>query len=300
MSGSTIYIYLSSVIIGGFVVFLFLRFLIARIERKRQNRLGRLKEIEAIPTESPEDDDEESFRRRGKERIKARFTITRVFSYSILVGIAIILLALPFIGTVPATGISLFIAIITVLIGIASRPFLENFVAGISISFSKLVRIGDVVDIDDHYGTIEDITMTHTIVRRWDWIRYTVPNAIMIQKAFKNYTVCDMNRWVYVEFHIDHDSDLAIVRDIAENAPQHSKFFNDVEPPQFWIVDMERESVKCMVVAWATSPAEGWMLSVDIRSELLERFQEHGIRSHSYHFIPETLSSQHQEKNGDR
>jgi len=299
MSGYISYLYIAGIAFAGSVVLIIIRMLIVSIERKRQSRLKTLTDIEAVPTESPDKDDDAEFRKRGKERIRVRFTITRVFLYVSLTLLATTLIVLPFIGTIPATVVSLFVAILTVLIGIASRPFLENFVAGISISLSNLVRIGDVVDIDGNYGTIEDITMTHTVVRRWDWIRYTVPNGVMIQKAFKNYTVCDSNRWVYVEFHVDLDSDLDLVQEIAERAPQHSRFFNDVEPPQFWIVELEKESAKCMVVAWVTSPADGWMLSVDIRRSLIERFQEHGIESHTYHYRPRTMTQPQRESNGD-
>lgn len=35
-----------------------------------------------------------------------------------------------------------------------------------------------------------------------------------------------------------------------------------------------------MTVAWATSAAEGWMLSIDIRKNILLEFQKRGIRTH--------------------
>jgi hypothetical protein len=35
-----------------------------------------------------------------------------------------------------------------------------------------------------------------------------------------------------------------------------------------------------MVVAWATSAADGWMLSIDIRKALLFELKKHGIQTH--------------------
>ena len=282
LTGFTVYLYVFGVLFCGLISYLALRLFIARTEKNKQKRLLRLKDVAAVPTESAILNGPLSFRAQGKQRIKARFSITRKLFYGLLLLGMLFVSVTPFLDSVSTSGITLAIAVLTVLLGIAARPFLENFVAGIVISFSTLVRVGDVVDIDDHYGTVEDITMTHTVVRRWDGIRYTVPNAIMIQKAFMNYTIYDAHRWVHVEFHVDYASDMELVQRIAESVPQHSKYYDDVEPPQFWILELDKESIKCMVVAWTTSPAYGWMLSVDIRSKLLKQFQQEGITTHSY------------------
>jgi small-conductance mechanosensitive channel len=82
---------------------------------------------------------------------------------------------------------------------------------------------------------------------------------------------------VYVEFHVDYRADMDLVQSIAEDVPQHSKYFEEVEPPQSWVTELGKESIQCMVVAWATLPADGWILSVDIRNILVKRLQEHEI-----------------------
>jgi tRNA G46 methylase TrmB len=35
-----------------------------------------------------------------------------------------------------------------------------------------------------------------------------------------------------------------------------------------------------MVVAWATTAADGWMLSIDIRKKLLRDLHKNGIKTH--------------------
>ena len=278
--------YLTGVSVSGLVVLFFLRSRMGRTEKKKQARLKRLKEVAAVPTEASGVNRVAHFRKTGRERIHARFTITRWCAYTAVFFTVLIFMLAPMLGSVPVTAISFLVAATTVLLSIAARPFLENLFAGITISFSQFARIGDIVDIDEQYGTIEDITMTHTVVRRWDWVRYVVPNAAMIQRPFINYTVYDNLRWVHVEFHVDYGVDLEDVRQIAEKAPLHSEFYNDTEPPQLWVLDMEKESIRCMLVAWATSPADGWMLSVDIYTELLKQFQKHKISTHTYHYGP--------------
>jgi hypothetical protein len=73
-----------------------------------------------------------------------------------------------------------------------------------------------------------------------------------------------------------------LVRQLAEQAPLTSERFLDIDPPRFWVVDMDQAGVKCMVVAWARTPSEGWWLSMDVRNTLIRAFQEQGIRTHCF------------------
>jgi len=47
---------------------------------------------------------------------------------------------------------------------VAAQSLLGNMVAGLQISLSDPVRIGDVVMFDDHWATVEDISFAH---KRW-------------------------------------------------------------------------------------------------------------------------------------
>jgi len=102
----------------------------------------------------------------------------------------------------------------------------------------------------------------------------------MMTKEFINYSLRDNYRWVNVEFWIDNQADLELIEEIAVAAPQNSEYYSKSENPRFWVIELTPESAKCMVVAWATSAADGWMLSIDIRKKLLLDFKKHGIRTH--------------------
>ncbi|MFT6513086.1 MAG: hypothetical protein ACJAX1_001659, partial [Neolewinella sp.] len=39
---------------------------------------------------------------------------------------------------------------------------------------------------------------------------------------------------------------------------------------------------KCWVAAWSDSPAKAWELGNDIRSALVNAFQQHGIQTHGH------------------
>lgn len=221
-------------------------------------------------------------RKNAQEGIEHRFSIikrTLLFLVIILWGVAVML---PFLHNVPATILSLLTASFTVFIGIAARPYIENVISGIVISFSHHLRVGDTVVVDDRYGTVEDISLTHTIIKKWDWQRYIIPNSRMLNKEFRNMTLYDPFIWAYVEFWVEYSANVQQIQDIAVQAVFASPHFVNYEPPGCWVMDMNQTGFKCWVAGWANSPADAWMLKHEIRTELIKAFQAAGIKTHSY------------------
>jgi len=55
--------------------------------------------------------------------------------------------------------------VMALVVGFAAKSTLSNLISGIALAFYRPIRIGDRVDIENEHGTVEDITLRHTIVR---------------------------------------------------------------------------------------------------------------------------------------
>jgi small-conductance mechanosensitive channel len=73
-------------------------------------------------------------------------------------------------------------------VGLATRPLLENLVAGIQIALTQPIRIDDVVIVEKEYGRVEEITQTYVVVALWDRRRMVLPLTYFIDKPFENWT----------------------------------------------------------------------------------------------------------------
>lgn len=216
-------------------------------------------------------------------RMESHISITRRTLLLLFLITGACVAAIPYLAATAPAVLPILLAAVSVILGIAAKPIIENITCGMVLSFGKLARIGDTVLVDNEYGVIEDLTLTHCIVRRWDSLRYVVPNSSMMTKEFVNYSLHDNNRWVHVEFWVDYSADLELVEQLAKQTPLASPYYSDRDEPRFWIADTERDAIKCMVVAWATWPSDGWGLALDIRKELVKKLQEHNITTHSHH-----------------
>lgn len=246
-----------------------------RVMRRRRERLLSRTISDAVDTEL-----EGNLRRRGIESIQKQFTITRRAAIPLGLTVTVLLASIPLLDRVPAALLSLVVGAITVLLGVASRPFVENVIAGLVISISRVIRIGDTVKIDDWYGTIEDINTTHTTIKLWDWRRYVLPNSRMLTREFTNYSLHDNFVWACLEFWVDPAADLEEVERLAVKAMGSSTALQPYEDPQFWVLGFERDAVKCWVAGWADSPADAWTLRSDAGRSLAAALHLAGIATH--------------------
>lgn len=240
------------------------------------------KSIRSTQTETPLENPAKSFRAEGMESIEARFSIIETMTVIILGVLWISILIVPFLNFIPATVVSVFLGSSAVISGIAARPVIENFIAGIIITFNKPFRVGDTVIIDEQYGTIEDITTTHTILKIWDWRRLVIPNSQMITKEFVNYTINDSYVWQKVGFKVAYDTNLEHLKKLCLDIASQSQNYSNFENPAFWVMGLEENHYKCWIAAWSDNPAKAWELSNDIRSGLITAFQQHNIQAHDY------------------
>ncbi|MCB9851569.1 MAG: mechanosensitive ion channel [Phycisphaerales bacterium] len=265
---------------GGIALAYWVNRELQRVRQERHDRLEKLRQFDAVRTSSPLDDPNEQARKQALLNVETRFTLFRATLVPVILLLTISIVALPLLQQLPGTMLSLVVAAVGVIVGIAARPMLENFVAGVVISFSRPFRIGDTVTIDNEFGTIEDITVSHTIVKVWDWRRLMIPNSQMISKQFVNYSIIDRYQWKYVEFWVAPDSDLKVVEEIAKSAAKSSPSYANYEEPRFWVMEMGKEGLRCWLAAWADTPSAAWQLSHDIRTRLVADLRDRGVKTH--------------------
>ncbi|MDC7225057.1 MAG: mechanosensitive ion channel [Spirochaetales bacterium] len=254
--------------------------------RKRTELIEKIKVSETGGSRTPFRKSSRTFKKEAKEHLRERFSIFKRVAITVSVISVLLLTSIPFMDRLPQAFISILVGSTAIITGMAAKPFIENFLSGIAITMSKMLKIGDTIIINDNYGTIEDISPTHTVVKIWNWRRYVIPNSAMINSDFVNLSLNDKWLWAHVEFFVSYEANIKKVKEIALATVLECAHYNDVEPPSFWVMKTEKEGIKCWVAAWATSPAGAWEIEAEIRTNLVINFQENNIQSHiNYHKV---------------
>jgi small-conductance mechanosensitive channel len=139
--------------------------------------------------------------------------------------IALMLIAIPGVRTV---GVTLMASagLAGLAVGAAAQPALKNLIAGIQMAFSEPIRLDDVVIVEGEWGRIEDIRLTHVIVRIWDDRRMVVPVSYFLEKPFQNWTTQTSDLLGTVFFHVDPSADVERIREAFVAATRANRLWD--------------------------------------------------------------------------
>ena len=276
--------YLGIVNLVFIILVLLLRKIIKNIQTRRVSELKEQDQFDPVEVKHHKSKHVKQLRNNALESLIGRFSIIRRIFIVLMVIVWLIALSVPFLKGISATFISLIVTATSVILGIAARPYIENIISGIVISLSKQLNTGDTIMIDNHYSTVEDITISHTVVKIWDQRRYIIPNSVMLQKEFINYSIQEDDQWAYVSFWISYDTDIKKVKEITYDVALKSRFELEPKLLSFWTMDMTKEGIECWLAVW-TIYSEAWIMRCELRTELIMAFQQEGIKTHSYNIV---------------
>jgi small-conductance mechanosensitive channel len=212
-------------------------------------------------------------RRRLAPGIETRYRILRRTVMAVIVFISLLsaLLVIPQVRGV-AGGLLASSAVVTLIAGFAAQRTLGNFVAGLLIAFTQPIRIGDVVAVAEAEGTIEEIALTHTVVRAADNTRVIVPNERLVSDTIRNATLVTRETLAQVTVQVPLDTDLQGVLDVIR-----AERTGEREPEV--LVSALADTATVTVRAWAPNEVAAERLEGDLRLRLHAALRERGVWS---------------------
>lgn len=130
---------------------------------------------------------------------------------AVVVGGSLMLLQFPGVRSI---GMSLLASagVVGVVVGLAAQRSISNLLAGIQISITQPIRIGDTVVVEKEWGWIEEINLTYVVVKIWDLRRLVVPISTFLEKPFENWSRASSELLGTVEVFADYRVDVNAAR----------------------------------------------------------------------------------------
>ena len=195
-------------------------------------------------------------RRQLAPEAATRYRVLRrsITAAIVAIGILSALLVIPQVRAV-AGGVLASGAVAGLVIGMAARSSLANFVGGMLIAFTQPLRLGDDVQVGDASGTVEEIALTYTTLRDPGGARIFIPNERLASDTIRNATIGGVERLAQVRVPVplaaDLDRVLSLLEDEARVAFQPSK-----NEPSAHVTDFDAAGQTAVVTVEAWLPRE--------------------------------------------
>ncbi len=158
--------------------------------------------------------------------------------------------------------------LVGVIIGVAGRSTIGNLAAGVQIAISSPLRLDDVVVVEGEFGRVEQLSLTHVVVRLWDQRRLVLPCLHVVEHPFENWTHRTSDLLGTVLLHADPALDVDELRaQVDQVVAAHPAWDGRVARAQ--VVDSTPASMVVRVVVSAHDANDAWELRCDLREALL-------------------------------
>ncbi|MGV3541332.1 MAG: mechanosensitive ion channel family protein [Rufibacter sp.] len=107
--------------------------------------------------------------------------------------------------------------IIGLALGFAFQDIAANFISGVIIAFRKPFVVGDVIDTNEHFGTIERINLRTVDIRRQTGELVKMPNRKVFESALINYSHYGIRR-IDLKVGVSYAEDLERVQQVVKDA----------------------------------------------------------------------------------
>lgn len=215
----------------------------------------------------------EVFPRKGMDR-GVRDAIKKLLHYSLVfVGF---LLAVSLAG-IELKNFAVLAGALGIGIGFGLQNIVNNFVSGIILLFERPIKVGDVVYMDEEWGTVRKIGLRSTIVETVDQSEIIVPNSDLVSQKVTNWTLSTKAARVVLRVGVAYGSDLEKVLGILLEAGQAHAETLEQPPPSAIFLGFGDSSLNFELRAWIPDIGQRLQVRSDLGCYVDRRFREEEI-----------------------
>jgi len=158
--------------------------------------------------------------------------------------------------------------VVGLAIGFAFQDLAGNLISGVGLAVHQKwpFKIGDLVETNDVFGTVDKIYLRTSIIRTLDGKLVVVPNRQIYQNKVVNYTAAGRRR-VDVECGVSYGADLSKVKSIARKALEGVCGLDGSENVQVFFTGFGESSINLVGRFWIDYAKQPDFL--DARSEAI-------------------------------
>lgn len=163
--------------------------------------------------------------------------------------------------------------VVSVIAGLAAQSTLGNVFAGIQLATTDAIRVDDVVEANDLYGNIEEITLTYVVVKVWDERRLILPSTYFTQNPFTNWSRRTHQMIGVVKLQCDWRVPIAMMRAELARVVAASSVW-DGRVAGLVITETSSQDVTVRITVSASNADDLWALQCHVRESLITWLQK--------------------------
>jgi len=161
-------------------------------------------------------------------------------------------------------------------LGFAAQDALSNIISGIFIFWDKPFVIGDLIEVNNHYGRVDEITMRSTRLITVNGKMLSIPNAEILNSTVASYTNFP-NLRLEIEFTVASNENLKKIRNVLFRLVENNDYYLLIPPPEVVLNKMNDYNIELIFRVWIKDEKKHIVLRNDLREKVFETLTQNDI-----------------------
>jgi small-conductance mechanosensitive channel len=190
---------------------------------------------------------------------------------NVLVILATVGAALMVFDQVRAFGASILTSagILGLVAGIAAQRTLQNVFAGLQLAITEPIALGDVIEVGDVVGTIEEINFSFVSVRLRDLRRLILPVTYFLENPFTNWTRTSSESLTSFSLVLSLDASLPAIRKQVETILHANALWNGGKW-EVLVSELRESSMVVRITLGASDPEIAFQLKSYVQEHIVD------------------------------
>jgi small-conductance mechanosensitive channel len=202
------------------------------------------------------------------------------FAIKTLIHYSLILIGFLFAISVAGIDMSKFAILAGALgvgIGFGLQNIVNNFLSGLILLFERPVKVGDMVSLEDQWGTITRIGLRSTVVETFDRSEIILPNSELIAQRVVNWTFSSHVVRVVLPVGVAYGTPLAKVLEVLMKAARDNEDILDNPAPSAIFTGFGDSSINFELRAWIADVNQRLRIRSELGLAIDRHFRDNGI-----------------------
>lgn len=208
---------------------------------------------------------------------------------NILIWIFALVMAYPYLPGAHTEAFKGMSVLIGLMVSLGASSVVGQAASGLILMYSRTLRTGEYVRIGEHEGTVAAITLFNTRLRTGRGAEVTIPNALIVGSATRNYsrTTDGLGFMIDITVTIGYDTPWRQVEAmLLEAARRTAGVLADPPPRVFQTALSDFYPEYCLVAQAApTGDAPRARVLSNLHASIQDVFNEHGVQIMSPHYM---------------
>ncbi|HIP36397.1 MAG TPA: mechanosensitive ion channel [Crocinitomix sp.] len=169
--------------------------------------------------------------------------------------------------------------------GLGVQDIFKDFMSGFLLLFEGTTKVGDVVELNNLSGTVEDnfvatiteINLRTTKVKTREGKTLIVPNSILTHQMVNNWTYDDKLTRFTIKVTVAYGTDLDLVKQILIKCAQEHPKVKNTKPIFVRLLDFGNNGLEMDLVFWADQNFYIEIYKSEIRFTINKEFEKYGV-----------------------